>query len=142
VQEKSEQRKPANTFFLLRKNPFLVSGRRGREHPALTFSPLTKEVPGIISVRAWRWANQSRRLANACNVAQGMIRREWCAGYCARNSAGMVAPYIPYESPHFVALIRPGGDSREVKGRAWISLSPYDFQFAGTSNPAIYITPW
>jgi len=114
VSSESTRRKTSNTFFLLRKNPFLWPAGSGA--PCFDLLPVAKEVPGIISVRAWRWANQSRRLANACNAAQGMIQREWCAGYCARNSAGMVAPYIPYEPPHFVGLIRPGGDSREGAG--------------------------
>jgi len=46
VSSESTRRKPSNMFFLLRKNPFLVSGRRGRAHPALTFSSWFKGGSG------------------------------------------------------------------------------------------------
>lgn len=109
-----------NTFSILRKNSFLASVGHTRSRRAFDFalpSPLLLCGKGgcgeIISVRVRRRANQNRRLANACNVAQGMIRRRVVCRLVALVTPSRMAPYhtTPSYKPISVAgfPIHPGG---------------------------------
>lgn len=154
--EKMKKARRVTCFLSYVRSPssFVPLQSTGSCAPHFDLLPVLKKVPGIINDRSLRRANQSRRLANACNVAQGTTR---CgdvvrAGLArGRNSTGMLASYTSHPR---ATRFHPLSSSRRaiVRGRVWVPLTPilppaltsisYDIQFAGTSNPAIYITPW